>query len=102
MTNGKGDTPRPFSVSPTTYAANYARIRWTDDPPGYDDRAKVCPPLTDSVDALRQEHLEQAREVVLGSPPMHPHVRARLNALWAAWDAAHPHELAPEDSRGDQ
>ena len=28
--NGKGDRPRPLSVTPDTYAANYSRIRWTD------------------------------------------------------------------------
>ena len=28
--NGKGSKARPLSVTPDTYAANYARIRWTD------------------------------------------------------------------------
>lgn len=88
--NGKGSAPRPFSVTPDTYAANYTRIRWTDDPPGYDDREKLCPPLADPAEALRQQHLEEARNVVLGAPPMLPQVRARIDAAWAAWDAAHP------------
>ena len=31
--NGKGSKPRPLSVTPDTFAANYARIRWTDTEP---------------------------------------------------------------------
>ncbi len=73
--NGKGDTPRPLSVTPATYAANYARIRWTDEPEGYDPREKLCPPLEDPRETMRQKHLDEAREVVLGAPPMSPEVR---------------------------
>lgn len=51
--SGKGDTPRPFSVSPATYAANYARIRWTDDP------------AADLREIMRQRHLAEARAVIL-------------------------------------
>ena len=91
MTNGKGDTPRPLSVSPTTYAANYARIRWTDDPPGYDDRAKVCPPLTDpTTQALRDQHLAEAKDAITNAPPMSDETRAKLNQAWATFDAAYP------------
>ena len=69
--SGKGDTPRPLSVSPATYAENYARIRWTEsheqaEPEGYDPREKLCPPLEDPRETLRQRHLAEAREVVLG------------------------------------
>jgi len=32
MSNGKGDSSRPLSVTPATYAANYARINWRDTP----------------------------------------------------------------------
>jgi hypothetical protein len=28
--NGKGDTQRPLSVTPATFAENYARIKWTE------------------------------------------------------------------------
>jgi hypothetical protein len=37
--NGKGDRPRPLSVTPDTYAANYTRIRWTEDAPQHPDAA---------------------------------------------------------------
>jgi len=30
--NGKGDSPRPFSVGYETYARNFDRIRWKDEP----------------------------------------------------------------------
>lgn len=63
--SGKGDTPRPFSVSPATYAENYARIKWVEEPEGYDSREKLCPPLEDSREILRQKHLADARAVVL-------------------------------------
>lgn len=44
---GKGSTPRPLSVDPQTYAENYAKTfsRVIDDPSGYDDRQKECPPV---------------------------------------------------------
>ena len=91
MTNGKGDAPRPLSVSPTTYAANYARIQWTDDPPGHDEREKFCPPLTDpNAQALRDKHLEEATAVIESAPPMSAETRAKLNQAWAAFDAAYP------------
>jgi hypothetical protein len=32
VSNGKGDSQRPLSVTPATYAANYARINWHDTP----------------------------------------------------------------------
>jgi hypothetical protein len=62
---GKGDTPRPLSVTPDTYAANYARIRWTDDPPGCDEREKFCPPLRDLVTA--------PGEAIVDAPQIHTH-----------------------------
>lgn len=96
MSNGKGDTPRPFSVSPTTYAANYARIQWTDDTPGHDDRKKFCPPLTDATaKALRDKHLDEAREAIDSAPPMSPECRAKLNRAWAVYDAAYPQPKTP-------
>ena len=70
---GKGDTPRPLSVTPDTYAANYARIRWTDDPPGCDEREKFCPPLRDPVqdsrEVMRQKHLAEAKAAIDSAPP---------------------------------
>jgi hypothetical protein len=66
MSNGKGDTPRPLSVTPDTYAANYARIRWTETPETF------CPPLRDPVqdsrETMRQRHLEEAKIAINGAP----------------------------------
>lgn len=44
--SGKGSSPRPLSVDAETFAENYARTfsRVIDDPSGYDDRQKECPP----------------------------------------------------------
>lgn len=44
--SGKGSSPRPLSVDAGTFAENYARTfsRVIDDPSGYDDREKECPP----------------------------------------------------------
>jgi len=67
MSNGKGDTPRPLSVTPDTYAANYARIRWTETPETF------CPPLRDPVqdtrEAMRQRHLAEAKAAIDSAPP---------------------------------
>lgn len=52
--SGKGDTPRPLSVTPETYAANYARIRWTE---------------TDPRETMRQENLRIAKGVINSAPP---------------------------------
>lgn len=66
MSNGKGSTPRPLSVTPETYAANYARIRWTETP------ETCCPPLRDAVqdsrEVMRQRHLAEAKAVINGTP----------------------------------
>ena len=103
MSNGKGSTPRPLSVHPTTYAANYARINWAEDT-GYDARDKFCPPLDEAptTQALRDKHLAEAKAVIQSAPPMSAETRAKLNQAWAAFDAAYPHELAPKDTHGDQ
>ena len=94
--SGKGSSPRPFSVTPDTFAANYARIQWTDDPPGYDEREKFCPPLTDpTAQTLRDQHLAEARAVISNAPPMSAETRAKLDQAWADFDAAYPHELSP-------
>lgn len=44
--SGKGSSPRPLSVDAGTFAEHYARTfsRVIDDPSGYDDREKECPP----------------------------------------------------------
>lgn len=52
--NGKGSTPRPFSVTPATYAANYARIQWTEEDPR---------------EVMRQRHLAEAKAVIDAAPP---------------------------------
>lgn len=96
--SGKGSSPRPFSVTPDTYAANYARIQWTDDPPGYDEREKFCPPLTDpTTQALRDKHLAEAKAVIESAPPMSPECRTTIDKAWQAYDAAYPHELSPKE-----
>lgn len=84
MSNGKGDTPRPLSVTPDTYAANFARIRWTEEPTAAD---------------LRDKHLDEARQVIVNAPPMSPECRARLDKAWADFDAAYPQplDLKPND-----
>jgi hypothetical protein len=70
---GKGDTPRPLSVTDAEYAANYARTfsRQIDDPSGYDTREKVCPP-SDPVERLRRENLAHAEAVILKLPDQPP------------------------------
>lgn len=44
---GKGDAPRPMRIDAGTFSENYAKTfsRVIDDPSGYDDREKECPPL---------------------------------------------------------
>ena len=74
MSNGKGSTPRPLSVSSATYAENFARIKWRED----------------TAEALRDQHLTEAREVILHAPPLTPETREKLAALWAVYDAAYP------------
>lgn len=54
--NGKGSRPRPLAVNPDTYAANYARIKWTEDEP-------------DPREAMRQENLRHAKQVIDAAPP---------------------------------
>lgn len=96
--NGKGSSPRPLSVTPDTYAANYARIRWTDDPPGYDEREKFCPPLRDpTAQTLRDKHLAEAKAVITNAPPMSADCRAKIGKAWQDYDAAYPHELSPKE-----
>jgi hypothetical protein len=73
--SGKGDTPRPLSVTPDTYAANYARIQWTEDATAAN---------------LRDKHLDEARAVITNAPPMSAEMRERLNKVWADFDAAYP------------
>lgn len=55
MSNGKGDRPRPLSVTPDAYAANFARIKWTEEP--------------DSREVMRQRHLAEAKHVIDSAPP---------------------------------
>ena len=55
--SGKGDTPRPLSVSPATYAANYARIQWTE---------------VDFRETMRQRHLAEAKAVIDAAPRATP------------------------------
>lgn len=74
MSNGKGSTPRPLSVTPDTYAANYARIKWTED----------------TAADLRDKHLDEAKDAITNAPPMSDHTKAHLARLWAIWDASHP------------
>ena len=92
---GKGDTPRPLSVTPETYAANYARIRWTESPETF------CPPLRDPVqdprEAMRQRHLAETKTAING----HPVVYALVQAVGADWvpiappaTPIHTHNLA--------
>lgn len=78
--SGKGDTPRPLSVTPDTYAANYARIQWTEDATAI---------------KLRNKHLDEAKAVIANAPPMSAEIRERLNKAWADFDAAYP-ETAPD------
>jgi hypothetical protein len=98
MSNGKGDTPRPISVDADTYAENYARTfsRHVDDPSGYDEREKFCPPLTtlydDRREAMRQANLEAARTTITNAPPMSADMRDKMDKAWADFDAAYPKE----------
>lgn len=64
MSNGKGSTPRPLSVTPSTYAANYARIQWTETPKPQHD--------LDAAKALQQANLDHAKRVILGTPCSDP------------------------------
>lgn len=82
MSNGKGDTPRPLSVTPDTYAANYARIRWTE----VDE---------DRREAMRQANLRAARDIILNAPPMSTAMREAIDKAWRDFDAAYP---KPKDS----
>jgi hypothetical protein len=72
MSAGKGDTPRPKSVTEAEYADNYARTfsRQIDDPSGYDDRTHYAPPLPDPRELLRRRNLADAERVVLGGNPI--------------------------------
>ena len=55
MSNGKGDRPRPSSVSSEAYAASYARIflrPMLEDAPAPEDLASVSAELLENVKEL--------------------------------------------------
>ena len=55
MSNGKGDRPRPSSVSREAYAASYARIfrrPMLEDAPAPEDLASVSAELLETVKEL--------------------------------------------------
>ena len=71
MANGKGDRPRPLSVTPDTFAANYSRIRWTDETAQqYPDAAPLNADFTfKPLNAKPCEPLQNATPFGIATPP---------------------------------
>jgi len=63
--NGKGDTPRPFSVDQTTYANNWDRIfgKKDDDTCAYSGLRSVASYDSKSIEMQRLEMIAQLQQI---------------------------------------
>ncbi len=64
--NGKGDTPRPFSVDQTTYASNWDRVfgkKTDDDTCAYSGLRSVTSYDSKSIEIQRLEMIVQLEQI---------------------------------------